>query len=66
MALEEQFEEFKVTKRVDFAEEEFTGYTERMDFTIDDLDELLGEKKEKKLGHMEDDDTFKIDFIDLD
>ena len=47
-------------------EEEFTGYTERMDFTIDDLDELLEEKTGKKTGHIEDDDTFKMDFIDLD
>ena len=47
-------------------EEEFAGYTERMDFTIDDLDDLLEEKSEKKHGHIEDDDTFKIDFIDLD
>ena len=47
-------------------EEEFAGYTERMDFTIDDLDDLLEEKSGKKAGHMEDDDTFKMDFIDLD
>ena len=46
--------------------EEFTGFTERMDFTIDDLDELLEEKTEKKRGHVELDDTFKMDFIDLD
>ena len=32
------------------AEEEFTGYTERMDFTIDDLDELLEEKAGTKQG----------------
>lgn len=48
------------------SEEDFTGYTERMDFTIDDLDELLDAKSEKKHGHVELDDTFKIDFIDLD
>ena len=34
--------------------------------TIDDLDDLLGETPKKKRGHMEDDDTFKVDFIDLD
>jgi len=37
-----------------------------MDFTIDDLDELLEEKTDKKRGHVELDDTFKMDFIDLD
>ncbi len=33
---------------------------------IDDLDELLSIDPEKKRGHMEDDDTFKVDFIELD
>lgn len=65
----EDFEDYREAEvsadKNDFAEE-FTGFTERMDFTIDDLDELLGEKTEKKQGHVEDDDTFKIDFIDLD
>ena len=33
---------------------------------IDDLDELLSSQPSKKRGHMEEDDTFKVDFIDLD
>ena len=61
---EESFEEFEDYRETSV--EEFTGYTERMDFTIDDLDDLLDEKPTKKAGHMEDDDTFKMDFIDLD
>ncbi len=61
--MEEAFEELELVSEV---EEEFVGYTDRMDFTIDDLDELLGENTEKKYGHIEDDDTFKVDFIDLD
>lgn len=44
----------------------FAGYTPREELTIDDLDDLLGETPTKKRGHMEDDDTFKVDFIDLD
>jgi len=65
---EEDFEDYRETRssKPKQQAEEFTGFTERMDFTIDDLDELLGEKSDKKRGHMEDDDTFKIDFIDLD
>ena len=45
------------------------GYTGRglaVELPIDDLDELLGETPKKKQGHMEDDDTFKVDFVDLD
>ena len=37
-----------------------------MDFTIDDLDDLLEEKTEKKRGHMELDDTFKVRYTDID
>ena len=33
---------------------------------IDDLAELLSSQPSKKRGHMEEDDTFKVDFIDLD
>lgn len=36
------------------------------DDMIDDLDELLSEQPKKRRSHMEEDDTFKIDFIDLD
>lgn len=63
---EEEFEDYREEKSPEKALEEFTGFTERMDFTIDDLDELLEEKSDKKQGHFEEDDTFKIDFIDLD
>lgn len=67
LSLEDEFEDFREIEMEEAAEEEeFTGYTERMDFTIDDLDELLGETKVQKRGHIEDDDTFKVDFIDLD
>lgn len=33
---------------------------------IDDLDELLSRQPKKKRGHMEKDDTFQVDFVDLD
>ncbi len=33
---------------------------------IDDLDELLSKQPKKKRGHMEKDDAFQVDFIDLD
>ena len=36
------------------------------DEIIDDLDELLSSQPKKKRSHMEPDDTFKVDFIDLD
>lgn len=36
------------------------------DELIDDLDDLLSNQPKKKRGHMEDDDTFKVDFVDLD
>lgn len=43
----------------------FSGFNQREELTIDDLDDLLGEGS-KKRGHVENDDTFKVDFIDLD
>jgi len=66
ISFEDDFEDFREIELEEVVEEEFTGYTDRMDFTIDDLDDLLEEKTTKKTGHMEDDDTFKMDFIDLD
>lgn len=51
------------------AYEDEMGYTGKGladELPIDDLDELLGERPRKKRGHMEDDDTFKVDFVDLD
>lgn len=62
----EEFEDYREEKAPVKLSEEFTGFTERMDFTIDDLDELLEEKSDKKRGHFDEDDTFKMDFIDLD
>ena len=44
----------------------YTGKGLADELPIDDLDELLGERPRKKRGHMEDDDTFKVDFVDLD
>lgn len=64
--VEEEFEDYREEKAPMKESEEFTGFTERMDFTIDDLDELLEEKSDKRRGHFEEDDTFKMDFIDLD
>lgn len=46
-------------------EDVFAGYDRREELTIDDLDDLLGEQP-KKRGHIEADDAFKVDFIDLD
>lgn len=46
-------------------EDVFAGYDRRDELTIDDLDDLLGEQP-KKRGHIEADDAFKVDFIDLD
>ena len=49
--------------------EDEMGYTGRGladELPIDDLDALLGETPKKKKGHVEDDDTFKVDFVDLD
>lgn len=44
----------------------FSGYSERDELTIDDLEDLLGEAPKKKRGQQEDKDAFKVDFIDLD
>ena len=62
---EEDFEE--EYDEVDY--EEDYGYDNDGDESeelIDDLDELLSSQPSKKRGHMEEDDTFKVDFIDLD
>ena len=59
----------------DLADLDFEDFDDEMGYTgrgladelpIDDLDELLGETPKKKRGHMEEDDTFKVDFVDLD
>ncbi len=45
-------------------EDIFAGYDKREELTLDDLWGEDGKKKKK--GHQEDDDSFKVDFIDLD
>lgn len=62
---EEDFEE-SFESEDDFEEDIFAGYETRSEIMIDDLDALLGERMPEKRGHMETDDTFKVDFIDLD
>ncbi len=47
-------------------EDVFSGFNQREELTIDDLDDLLGDTPKKKRGHIDPDDTFKVDFIDLD
>lgn len=74
----EDFAEMDEFTEDDFAEEEdpedkfkteayppYENYDEE-DEMIDDLDDLLSNQPKKKRGHMEDDDTFKVDFVDLD
>lgn len=73
---EEDFEEEAGLSEEDLMDLDFDepedaemGYTGRGladELPIDDLDELLGETPKKKRGHMEEDDTFKVDFVDLD
>ena len=56
----------KPVKTIKPEEDVFVGYETRSELTIDDLDDLLGEKKTTKRGHFDEDDTFQMDFIDLD
>lgn len=71
---EDDFDDFD-----DYDEEDFDDYDEddyeedygydnedEPEEMIDDLDELLSTQPQKKRSHMEPDDTFKVDFIDLD
>lgn len=54
----------------DFEEDDYGedyGYdNDEPEEMIDDLDELLTNRSQKRTGHSEPDDTFKVDFIDLD
>lgn len=74
LADEDDFDDYD-----DYDEEDYDDYDEEdyeedygydnedePDEMIDDLDELLSTQPQKKRGHMEPDDTFKVDFIDLD
>lgn len=60
---EDDFEDFE-----DF-EDDYDDYDDEMDDSedlIDDLDELLSQQPKKRRSHQEMDDTFQVDFIDLD
>ena len=72
---EDDFDEFE---EVDYEDANYDDFDDEVDYEeeygydndepediIDDLDELLSSQP-KKRGHMEPDDTFKVDFIDLD
>lgn len=63
----DQEDRFDTASFSDFSEDEdvFAGYDRRDELTVDDLDDLLGEQP-KRRGHIEEDDAFKVDFIDLD
>lgn len=64
---EEEFDDYGAPDPDDLDED--YGYDNDDDDSedlIEDLDELLSEQPKKKRGHMEEDDTFKVDFIDLD
>lgn len=64
---EEEFDDYGAPDPDDLDDD--YGYDtdeEEEDDMIEDLDELLSEQPKKKRGHMEEDDTFKVDFIDLD
>lgn len=51
----------------DYYDDDDYGYdSEDASEMIDDLDELLSKQPKKKRGHMEKDDAFQVDFIDLD
>lgn len=66
---EEGLEELKSTEE-DFVTEDYSDFfsyeEEEEDDLIEDLDDLLSSQPKKKRGHMEEDDTFKVDFVDLD
>ena len=66
-ALEDKnFEQITVTDVCRRAEITRATYYLHYQSLTEVLDELLGETPKKKQGHMEDDDTFKVDFVDLD
>lgn len=50
----------------DLDDDVFSGFGQRGELTIDDLDDLMGNTSGKKRGHAEADDSFQVDFIDLD
>ena len=58
--------EFETGSIGDLDDDVFSGFGQRGELTIDDLDDLMGNTSGKKRGHAEADDTFQVDFIDLD
>lgn len=50
----------------DYDYEDYDSSADDSDDIIDDLDELLSMQPKKKRSHMETDDAFQVDFIDLD
>ena len=63
---EEDFDDYGTMEMEDLDADEYDDYEAQDDEILDDLDELLSAQPKKKRGHMEPDDTFKVDFIDLD
>lgn len=58
--------EFETGAIGDLDDDVFSGFGQRGELTIDDLDDLMGNTSGKKRGHAEADDAFQVDFIDLD
>ena len=46
--------------------ESFVMDEEEEDDMVDDLDDLLSERPKERRSHSEKDDTFQVDYIDLD
>lgn len=64
---EEEFDDYgAVDLDEDDFEDDYEEFEDEDDDIIDDLDELLSKQPKKRRGHMEPDDTFKVDIIDLD
>lgn len=61
---EEDFEDYGAMEIEKLDLDEYDDYED--DGIIEDLDELLSRQPKKKRSHMEPDDAFKVDFIDLD
>ena len=71
MNLREEFDDFDEDDDYDdsddyYDDDDYDYDSEDSSEMIDDLDELLSKQPKKKRGHMEKDDAFQVDFIDLD
>lgn len=62
----DDYEDISSDDGISYEEPEEEDDDEGSGEAIDDLDELLSRQPKKKRGHMEKDDTFQVDFIDLD